>query len=153
MPTGRNDPMRVLQPIVQRCRAHNRRGEQCGHAAIPGGTVCYYHGGAAAHVRDAATARLLGGTERAAAELVRLASKAKAEPVRLAACKDVLDRAGIGARGQVDVNVEATVEAPALDRLIAEVIARRSSFPQEARSLAAQGIEEAEVVDEANAAE
>lgn len=44
-------------PMSRRCKARNRRGEQCGQPAIPGGTVCRYHGGAAPHVAARASAR------------------------------------------------------------------------------------------------
>ena len=44
-------------PDERRCRAHSKRsGERCRRLAIPGGTVCVMHGGAAPQV--AAAARL-----------------------------------------------------------------------------------------------
>lgn len=49
----------MLIPDDRRCTAHSKRShKQCGSWAIPGGTVCYYHGGAAGQVRRAAERRL-----------------------------------------------------------------------------------------------
>lgn len=42
----------------RQCTGTNRAGERCRRAAIPGGRVCWYHGGAAPQVRAAATRRL-----------------------------------------------------------------------------------------------
>lgn len=43
---------------ARQCIARNRRGERCGRKAIPGATVCRYHGGAAPQVQRAAARRL-----------------------------------------------------------------------------------------------
>lgn len=40
------------------CAAHARSGRQCRQPAIPGGTVCHYHGGSAPQVRAAAARRI-----------------------------------------------------------------------------------------------
>lgn len=42
----------------RRCIGTNRAGGRCGRVAIPGGRVCWYHGGAAPQVQAAATRRL-----------------------------------------------------------------------------------------------
>jgi len=42
----------------ERCVGHNRAGKPCGKHPIRGGDVCRTHGGAAGHVRAAATRRL-----------------------------------------------------------------------------------------------
>lgn len=48
-------------PVEQhRCHAHSKRsGERCRRLAIPGGTVCIMHGGAAPQVARAARRRLV----------------------------------------------------------------------------------------------
>lgn len=43
--------------MTRKCQARNRSGKQCGQPAIPGGTVCRYHGGAAPHVAARAAVR------------------------------------------------------------------------------------------------
>lgn len=46
-------------PRFTQCTAQSKQKRQrCGNDAIPGGTVCTYHGGAAAQVQGAADARL-----------------------------------------------------------------------------------------------
>jgi hypothetical protein len=45
-------------PVADRCSATNRQGAQCGRPAIPGGTVCRNHGGAAPQVVAGAARRL-----------------------------------------------------------------------------------------------
>lgn len=42
----------------RRCKAHNRRGERCGRAAIRGGFVCHVHGGGSPAVKAKALERL-----------------------------------------------------------------------------------------------
>jgi hypothetical protein len=43
-------------PVVQ-CKATSRSGGQCKNKAIPGGTVCRFHGGASPHVASKAAVR------------------------------------------------------------------------------------------------
>lgn len=46
-------------PLPYYCTAHSKQtGKRCGQRAIPGGSVCRYHGGNAPHVRAKATERL-----------------------------------------------------------------------------------------------
>lgn len=59
------DPMDATAPALtpatepRRCRARSKRsGERCRRLAIPGGTVCVMHGGAAPQVAAAARRRL-----------------------------------------------------------------------------------------------
>jgi hypothetical protein len=79
----------------RRCRAHKKTGEQCKNAAIQGATVCRYHGGAAKHVKAAARARLENAADLMAKQLLGIAVGAQSEPVKLAATRDALDRAGL----------------------------------------------------------
>lgn len=80
----------------RRCTARSSQtGEPCKRYAIAGGTVCPSHGGSAPAVKEAARRRLLEWVDPVAAELVRLALEAESESVRLAACRDLLDRVGV----------------------------------------------------------
>lgn len=77
-----------------RCKAVSKaRGEQCKRMAIPGGTVCRYHGGAAPQVQQKAKERLAALVDPSITRLAKLI-KAKNEKVALGAVKDVLDRNG-----------------------------------------------------------
>jgi hypothetical protein len=98
--------MGVLAELVpRRCTGTNREGVQCGRPAIPGGTVCSNHGGAAPQTREAARRRLLAGADLAIDYMLSMLeprapcetcgrSDADRDPVVLRACQLVLDRAG-----------------------------------------------------------
>lgn len=65
------------------------------------------HGGAAPQVRRKAEERLASQVDVVVLELLRIAVSADNEAVRLAACRDVLDRAGIGKQHPVRVELAA----------------------------------------------
>ncbi|BBZ55905.1 hypothetical protein [Mycolicibacterium phocaicum] len=93
----------------RRCKAHKKNGERCKNAAIVGGTVCRYHGGASAHVQRTARARLENAADRMAKELLGMAIDPNvADSVKLAAIKDALDRGGLKAPNQVVVSAGQT---------------------------------------------
>jgi hypothetical protein len=54
------------------------------------------------------------------AELLKLAEKSKNEPVKLAAIKDALDRAGLGTRQMIDIEVKAQWEETFGDLVVDE---------------------------------
>ena len=63
-----------------RCTAHSKRtGQQCKRWAIPGGTVCTMHGGAAPRVQEAARRRLLAA--EAVADLATFGVHIETTPV------------------------------------------------------------------------
>jgi hypothetical protein len=66
---------------------------------IAGATVCRVHGGAAPQVKEAAGRRLLALVDPALVTLAR-AVKGKGRPtaVEISAARDILDRAGLGAK-------------------------------------------------------
>ena len=82
----------------RRCTAHSSRtGEKCRLPPIKGGTVCLVHGGSAPQVKNRALQRLTELVEPAIAELNRIMCDAggpNPDAVKLAAAKDILDRAG-----------------------------------------------------------
>lgn len=93
------------------CGATLKSGKgSCGHQAgwgtdHPGFGQCKLHGGAttngkkhAKQLRQEAWDRILEMTDPALAELRRLVEGAESEDVRLRAVKDILDRAGLGAK-------------------------------------------------------
>lgn len=94
-------------PESRRCVAHRKNGDRCQKPSILGATVCASHGGAAGHVKRAAKARLENAADRVARQLLGMAQDDNLPPaVKLAAIKDVLDRAGLGARAALDVTHE-----------------------------------------------
>jgi phosphopentomutase len=76
--------------------------------AIPGGTVCHYHGGAAPQVQQKAKERLAALVDPAINRLTKLL-KAKNEKVALGAVKDVLDRNGFKPSVKVDPGEEGGI--------------------------------------------
>lgn len=103
-----------------RCRAHNKRGEQCGSWAIHGGTVCGQHGGRAPQVRAKAEERIANLVFPALNRIETLigdeddeeVSKADLEAVRLRAAFGILDRAGYTATQKLAVTGDLTVRSP-----------------------------------------
>lgn len=89
----------------RRCRAHRGNGEPCSAYAIRGGVVCAVHGGRAPQVKRAADERLRELVDPAIVELERLMTKSDMDSVRLAAVKDILDRAGLKPTEKIDARV------------------------------------------------
>jgi hypothetical protein len=90
----------------RRCTAHKKNGERCKNAARLGGTVCGFHGGKAPAVIAKARERLALAADRMARELLGIATGAESEAVKLAAVKDALDHAGLGAKTEVALAVK-----------------------------------------------
>jgi hypothetical protein len=89
-----------------RCVAHRKNGDQCRHPARAGTTVCRVHGGAAPQVKAKARERLELAADRMARQLLGIATTSESEAVKLAAVKDALDRAGLTAKNQVEVELK-----------------------------------------------
>jgi hypothetical protein len=107
----------VVGPINQ-CIAHRKNGDRCKRYASHGTTVCTSHGARAPQVRRKAQQRILEASDKAAAKLIELMSSPKvADNVKLAAARDLLDRANIVGTQQVAIEVgvkpawEAALEA------------------------------------------
>lgn len=105
----------VAKPLPSvRCtgtiRSGERKGEPCENWSLAGATVCFQHGGmlpsvqkAAEERKQAARLKLIDSSGDAADTIAYLMTFATQENVRLAAAKEVLDRAGI--KGGADITV------------------------------------------------
>lgn len=104
------------------CKARKRNGDPCGNAAMNGSTVCRMHGGAAPQVKRAAQMRILQASDRAAARLVAMMQDTTVPPaVQLAAARDLLDRAGLVGKQELDVAVHVSKWDDLLDDLVIDV--------------------------------
>lgn len=99
--------MSDLMESPTRCTARRKNGMRCHNHAIRGATVCRMHGGAAPQVLRAAQVRAVMASDRLMGALLTIALNEKI-PVRdrLVAIRDGLDRAGLTARTQIDVQLE-----------------------------------------------
>lgn len=95
-------------PVPHRqCTGHKKNGQRCKNAAILGGTVCKFHGGAAKHVRNAARARLANAADRLARELLKMATDDNvSDAVKLNAIRDALDRGGVGVKAEIELTAK-----------------------------------------------
>lgn len=102
-----SDLLEVETSSARRCKAKSKRsGNQCRAYAIAGGTVCRIHGGAAPQTRAAAKARILAAADSAAAKLIEFMNSPDVPyPVRLAAARDLLDRADLTGKTTVEVSL------------------------------------------------
>lgn len=95
-----NDPAR-------QCTAKAKgTGKRCGRYAIAGGTVCITHGGSAPQVKRKAKLRLLELVDPAITKLQQIMESGESDQVKLAAAKDILDRAGVPRQTEATVMVE-----------------------------------------------
>lgn len=129
---------------MAQCTAHSSRtGAQCRASAIRGGTVCVTHGGAAPQVKAKALERLQAAADPVSAELIRLALHGDSEQVRVAAAKDILDRAGLSAKQIVESEVTVYDGGSEVDReikrLAAELAERAAGRSPGGAALAGHG--------------
>lgn len=88
------------------CTATRRDGAGCTNFAINGARVCRMHGGAAPQVRAAAQVRILMASDLAAKKLIDLMSSPKVDDrVKLAAARDLLDRANLAGTQNIEIGV------------------------------------------------
>lgn len=137
-----HDPERMEHgPLtVPRCTAPARtnEGKPCKYPAVPGATVCRFHGGASRHVKAKAAARLAALVDPAIGTLAREMVKAERSSDRQRAANSILDRAGIARQNASEVDTARMLlierlrtvrleraeadDAPVLEVLEAEVV-------------------------------
>lgn len=83
---------------------------QCAVAAVPGTTVCRHHGGSSPAIIARAKERILELVEPAIMRLGKIATKSTHHPAAVAACKDLLDRAGLKAIDKIEINPGYTLD-------------------------------------------
>jgi hypothetical protein len=99
-----------LMHQVTPCTARKRNGDPCGNAAMNGSTVCRMHGGAAPQVKRRAQQRILEASDKAAAHLVAMMQDKTIPPaVQLAAARDLLDRAGLAGKQELELSANVSV--------------------------------------------
>lgn len=114
-----------------RCTGHasDGSGRPCKRFPVRGVNVCPSHGASAPQVQAAARLRILEAADEVAATLVRLTLSEKTPPaVRVAAARDLLDRADLGATRKVDLRTDLSDEealAKAQQLVADEVAAQR----------------------------
>lgn len=114
---GRHTPTAIEEGPAHRCTAWSRTaGERCRQPAIPGGTVCRFHGGGNPDVKRKAALRLAALVDPAIATLGREMVKADRSSDRQRAANSILDRAGISRAASAEVEVARSL---LLERLAA----------------------------------
>lgn len=91
------------------CRAKRSDGEPCRAPAIRGARVCRVHGGSTRHIRDAANKRIEELVLPAVSKLRVLLLRGDSHTIQLKAATEILDRAGIVATQQVDVDNHVSI--------------------------------------------
>lgn len=104
---------------IKRCTAKRTNGSPCRNSPIHGSNVCRVHGGSAPQVKRAAFVRLLMEADPAAAELISI-YKNKKNPIaiRLRAIESVLDRGGISARQEIDIDLQVGGRLSVYDQVV-----------------------------------
>lgn len=121
-----------------KCQAHRSNGSTCSSWAIKGSNVCRVHGGSAPQVKRAARERIAAAADDAAAELVSLVMSAESESVKLAAIRDLLDRAGYGAKQKIEQDVTVHGDAD-LDREITALVDKLATRGESGAPVAPDG--------------
>jgi hypothetical protein len=89
-----------------RCIATRSNGEPCRAWPVRGTSVCKWHGGSAPQVKRKAQERLEFAADKAAQKLIEFMNSSKVPyPVRLQACRDLLDRAGLKAGTELTIQL------------------------------------------------
>ena len=113
--TRPNDPNRLCTATAK------STGNRCGNPAIPGGTVCKSHGGAAPQVQRKARLRLAELVDPAIVLLGRVISDPQAAySDRIRAAENALDRAGYPRSASIEVEDARELLRARLETLRAE---------------------------------
>lgn len=95
-----------LLPEPSKCIGRKKDGTPCRRSPIKGATVCRAHGGAAPQVQRKAQERIAHASDVAVLQILALMQAPDTPaPVKLAAAKDLLDRANISGRTTIEVEV------------------------------------------------
>lgn len=95
------------EPIPGRCNAKKRNGKPCPVYPMRGTNRCRMHGGASPQAQRKARERIRDAADHAAAALIGFMNNADVPwPTRLAAARDLLDRADVTGRTVVEVEVK-----------------------------------------------
>lgn len=96
-----------LLPEPAKCSARTSKGNPCKNAPMNGTNVCRKHGGAAPQVRKKAQERLQLAVLPLLGHLYKMATDDGSLPpaVKLAAIRDMLDRAGITSKLEIEIDV------------------------------------------------
>lgn len=130
-----------------RCVAIRKNGERCLKPANRGATVCRTHGGGAPQVKRKAKERLELAADRMAKELLGIATDGQSEAVKLNAIRDALDRAGLG------VKAEVSLELRPWEQLMSDIAGVATLSRAEHRALQGRPFVEQPALDEAIDAE
>ena len=101
---------------AHRCTAHNRGETRCYAYAIPGGTVCRYHGGLAPQVIAKAEDRIRALVDPSLNRIARTIADDQNPALALAAARDILDRAGYKATEKIQSDGRTVIEIEYVDR-------------------------------------
>lgn len=151
MPTSERADLSKVIPAV-RCTARRQDGQPCKAMAARGANVCRVHGGSAPQVRNAAKRRLEQAADVLVQRLLGFAIDGDVpDAVALAAIRDALDRAGLSAKTQVEVEVGVRPFEKAFDGMArisrAESRRRRGLPDTPALAPATAEIVDAEIVE------
>jgi hypothetical protein len=97
------------------CRAKRSDGQPCKSPAIKGGRVCRIHGGSTRHIREAANRRLDELVLPAVSKIRTLMLRGESHAIQLRAATEILDRAGVVAPQQVEVDNQVTIQVSYAD--------------------------------------
>jgi hypothetical protein len=118
-PKNRSTSSNGLEVEPARCGAKKRDGEPCRRFPLKGTNRCRLHGGASPQAQAKARERILGAADLAAQRLIEFMNDKRVPwPVRLSAARDLLDRAGLGARNELTVEVKPWEDA--ISRIIVD---------------------------------
>jgi hypothetical protein len=117
---ARKNGPRQANPI-RACHAHNNRGQPCKYGAMPGQSICRFHGGLAPQNLKTARERLNDLVDPAINQLRGLLTN-RSPVIRLHAVKDVLDRTGYKPTEKVVTDGHVVVQIEMVDRAAPKVI-------------------------------
>lgn len=102
------------------CKRIKKNGDPCKNAPMKGQQICHKHGGKAPQNLRKAAERISAAAPGAVARIEHLSKYAEKEELRLKANQDLLDRAGIGAKDSLDVNINVPMWKEALGEIFVE---------------------------------